>query len=128
MILRYSPDRYKEFVLDCIKYSFSDSGRRIAEHEAAHFNKLIELGHTADHYVIIISDSSDPFLVGASLDFDMTRVSEKDLAIAALAPKDPSIRDLRTARKVFSRQERRHVWEEIWAQEHNREKRSARSE
>lgn len=111
MILNYSPDQYNEFVEDCIKYLFNhEKGRKLAEHEAAHFDALRRLGHSPESYVIILSESSDPFLMGASIDFDKEKVSARDLAIAALAPRDPSNRDLRTASKVFSKSERRQIW------------------
>jgi hypothetical protein len=112
MIKKYAPEKFEEFVLDCIRYSFSETdGRKGAEHERAHFDKLIELGYSPDYYVIILYDSSDPLLVGASIDFDESKVSPKDLALISLAPKDPSFRDLRTARKVLSKLEVRNIWE-----------------
>jgi hypothetical protein len=117
MLLKYTPNRYEEFVTGCVRYLFSEEGRKLAEHEAAHFNKLIELGCRPTHYVIILTNSSDPLLEGASIDFDEDKVSARELAIAALAPRDVSVRDLRTASKVFSRQERRLIWENNRKQE-----------
>ena len=111
MILKYTPERYEEFFLECVKHTSEEYGRRWAEHERAHFNKLIELGYLPTNYVIIFSNSSDPVAVGASIDFDESKVSLKDLAILALSPLDPSLTDLKTARRVFSKHERRQIWE-----------------
>ena len=59
--------------------------------------------------MLSLTNTSDPFFRAASVDFDESLVLPVHLALVALAPKTPSLRDFKTAGRVLTKEQLRTI-------------------